>query len=132
MKKTLLLLLVSLASSMAESQTIWTNETKLKGFIGKSEVVMKLGVPYGGASQCFTIGEYYYVKMKKNIFLCSTNNDLGVEQIIETVNGKETGYFIFDDNWDKQPGQKVMGTWYTMDGRKSYNVALKVVGKGQY
>ena len=116
-----------LFSSVAKSQTIWMNETNLKGTIGKYEIIMKLAIPYGGATPCFVIGEYYYLSKKKNIDLCSEDD----EKIIEKVDGKETGYFIIKD-WDKKIGQNVDGTWYTMDGKKSYPVTLKVISKGKY
>ena len=109
------------------SQTIWTDETKLKGTIGQYEIVMTLAVPYGGATSCFTIGEYYYSSKKKNIDLCSEDD----EKIIERVDGNATGYFILKD-WNKKIGQTVVGSWHAMDGKTSYPVALKVIGKGKY
>jgi hypothetical protein len=127
MKKLLFVTLLTLTFSYANSQTIWMSETKLKGTIGKYEIVITLGVPYGGGSSCFVIGEYYYLSSKKKINLCAEDN----RRIIETVKGKETGYFILNE-WDKKVGQKVVGSWYTMDRRKSYPVNLKVISKGKY
>ncbi len=127
MKKLLLVILLMLTFSYANSQTIWMNETKLRGTIGKYEIAITLAVPYGGGSSCFVIGEYYYFSSKKKIYLCAEDN----RRIIETVNGKETGYFILNE-WDKKVGQKVVGSWYTMDRSKSYPVNLKVISKGEY
>lgn len=127
MKNFILFVVVVLIIGSAHSQTIWTSETNLKGTIGKYEIVMTLAVPYGGATPCFTIGQYYYSSKKKYIDLCS-EDDL---KIVERVDGKETGYFIIND-WDKKVGQTVTGTWYTMDHSKSYPVTLKVVSKGKY
>ena len=110
-----------------KAQTIWTDETKFKGKIGDYEIMMTLAVPYGGGSTCMIIGEYSYTSTKREISLCSEDE----ERIIETTNGKETGYFIIGD-WNKSIGQTVMGTWYSMDGKKSYSVQLTVVGKGEY
>jgi hypothetical protein len=127
MKKILLIVTFLLTFSYANSQTIWMSETKLKGTIGKYEIFMTLAVPYGGASSCFTVGKYFYVSKKKKIDLCSEDD----EKIIENTNGIDTGYFIIN-NWDKKVGQTVVGSWHTMDGRKSYPVVLKVIGKGKY
>jgi hypothetical protein len=127
MKKILLIATLLLTFSFANSQTIWMSETKLKGTIGKYEIVITLAVPYGGASPCFTIGKYFYVSKKKEIDLCSEDD----EKIIESVDGKESGYFIIN-KWDKKIGQTVVGSWHTMDGRKSYPVNLKVISKGKY
>jgi hypothetical protein len=126
MKKLFIFTVFFLTFGYVNAQTIWINETKLKGTIGKYEIVMTLAVPYGGATHCFTIGEYYYSSKKKNINLCSEDD----EKIIERVDGKETGYFILKD-WDKKIRQTVVGSWHTMDGKKSYPVTLKVIGKGK-
>ena len=127
MKKLFILSVFFLSHSYVNSQTIWTEETKLKGTIGQYEIAMTLGVPYGGGTPCFTIGEYYYSSKKKKIRLCSEDD----EKIIERVGGNETGYFILKD-WNKKIGQTVVGSWHSMDGKKSYPVALKVIGKGEY
>ncbi len=112
----------------ANTQTIWTNETKLKGKIGTYEIEMTLAIPYGGANTCFTIGEYYYLSKKTTISLCSKDD----ERIIEYGDqGKETGYFILND-WEIEIGKSVVGTWHSMDGKKEYPVNLKVIGKGEY
>jgi hypothetical protein len=127
MKKLFISSAILLSFGFVNAQTIWTSETKLKGTIGTYEIVMTLAVPYGGGSTCLTIGEYYYSSKKKNIDLCSEDD----EKIIERVDGNETGYFILGD-WDKKIGQPVVGTWHSMDGKKSYSVNLKVIGKGKY
>jgi hypothetical protein len=127
MKKTLFIISFLLSICFANAQTYWTNKTKLKGTIGKYEIEMTLAIPVGGATPCFTIGEYYYTSKKKKINLCS-QDDI---KIVEEVNGKETGYFIIKD-WDKNLGQTVIGSWHTMDNKKNYFVKLIVVEKGKY
>ncbi len=127
MKKLFILSAILLSFGFVNAQTIWISETKLKGTIGKYEIVMTLAVPYGGATPCFTIGKYYFSSKKKTIDLCSGDD----EKIIERVDGNETGYFILKD-WDKKIGQTVVGSWHTMDGKKSYPVSLRVIGKGNY
>ena len=126
MKKYAILAVFLLGNAFASAQTIWTSETKMRGTIGGYEIVMTLAIPNGGASTCFTIGKYYYVSQRRNIDLCS-NDD---QRIIERVDGKATGYFVIA-YWNKAIGQTVTGRWYSMDRRKSYPVTLKVIGKGR-
>jgi len=127
MKKILIITCLLFFSSFAKAQTIWTEETKLKGTIGKYDIFMTLAVPYGGATGCLVIGKYHYGTNKKYIDLCSEEEGI----IVERINNKETGYFLIYD-WNKSVGQTVTGLWTSMDGRKQYAVKLKVVGKGQY
>ena len=126
MKKYILLSVLLLLSSQIKAQTFWTEQTKLKGSIGKYDIFMTLAIPVGGATPCFTIGEYHYMSTKKSIDLCSEDD----ERIIERVNNKKTGYFILND-WNKDVGQTVTGIWSSMDGRKKYPVKLKVIGKDE-
>jgi hypothetical protein len=114
-------------SSLVKAQTFWTEQTKLKGSVGKYDIFMTLAIPVGGATPCFTIGEYHYMSTKKTIDLCSGDD----ERLIERVNNKATGYFMLND-WNKRIGQTVTGIWSSMDGRKTHPVTLKVVGKGDY
>jgi hypothetical protein len=109
------------------AQTIWTSQTTVSGFVGKYEIRMKLAIPYGGATSCFTIGEYYYTNSKGKIFLCSSDD----VKIVESVNGKETGYFILDSDWNKKVGQTISGNWYSLTKRVSYPVVLKVIAKAR-
>lgn len=124
MKKYLFILGLLLLCNLAKAQTFWTEQTKLKGTIGKYDIFMTLAIPVGGATPCFTIGQYYYTSTKTNIDLCSGDD----ERLIERVNNKKTGYFILND-WNKDVGQIVTGIWSSMDGRKKYPVKLKVIGK---
>lgn len=59
MKKLLLLISFIGLSALVKAQTIWTEETRLKGSIGKYDIFMTLAVPYGGASSCMIIGKYH-------------------------------------------------------------------------
>lgn len=110
---------------ICSSQTIWLGKTNYQGTIGTYGIKMTLAIPYGGATSCFIIGEYYYTSQNKTINLCSPDG----KKIIETVNGKETGYFIFDEDWNKKVGEKLSGTWYSSDGKTSYSVSLTVKSK---
>ena len=124
MKKYILLSGLLLLSSLIKAQTFWTEQTKLKGTVGKYDIFMTLAIPVGGATPCFTIGEYHYTSTKKSIDLCSGED----ERLIERVNNTATGYFVLDD-WNKGVGQTVTGIWSSMDGRKKYPVRLKVIEK---
>jgi hypothetical protein len=127
MKKLLLFFMLQLAMGAIHSQTIWTSQTTFSGFVGKYEIRMKLAIPYGGATSCFTIGEYYYTNSKGKIFLCSSDD----VKIVESVNGKETGYFILDSDWNKKVGQTISGKWYSLSKKVSYPVVLKVIAKAK-
>jgi len=65
MKNLFILSAILLSFGFVNAQTIWTSETKLKGTIGKYEIVMTLAVPYGGATPYFIVGEYYYSSKKR-------------------------------------------------------------------
>ncbi len=126
MKKLFILSIMLVSYSLVNAQTIWTSETKFKGTIGDIEIAMTLAVPLGGGSVCAIIGDYSYLSGKKNSSLCSEDGEI----IIEEVDGNETGYFILNE-WEKNIGQTLVGSWHTMDGLKSHPVNLKVIGKGE-
>lgn len=127
MKKLFLFLFLLVCISGIRAQTIWTSQTTFSGFVGKYEIRMKLAIPYGGATTCFTIGEYYYTNSKGKIFLCSSDD----VKIVESVNGKETGYFILDSDWNKKVGQTISGKWYSLLKNVPYPVVLKVIAKAR-
>ena len=127
MKKTILLILSIFCFYFTKSQMILTNETVFSGFVGKYEIRMKLAVPYGGATSCLSIGEYFYTKNKGKIDLCTDIDG----RIVESVKGKESGYFILNEAWNKRVGQTISGTWYSMLNDNTYPVVLKVIAKGR-
>jgi len=127
MKKVRLLFMLQFALGVIHAQTIWTSQTTFSGFVGKYEIRMKLAIPYGGATSCFTIGKYYYTNSKGKILLCSSDD----VKIVESVNGKETGYFILDADWNKKVGQTISGKWYSLSKSVSYPVVLKVIAKAK-
>ncbi len=125
MKNLLILVIIVLSVGFVKAQSsVRIDETKLEGTIGNYKISMTLAIPYGGATSCFTIGEYYYTSIKNDINLCEGDD----RKLLEIVDGKNTGYFILEA-WDKKIGETVRGIWYTMDGVKSYPVTLKVIGK---
>ena len=127
MKKIFLIVVTIFCFQAANAQMMLTNETILSGFVGKYEIRMKLAVPYGGATSCLTLGEYYYMRNKGKIDLC----DSGEGRIVESVKGKESGYFVLDSDWNKKIGQTISGTWYSLSNNKTFPVVLKVISKGR-
>lgn len=127
MRRLILITVSVFLIQVAKAQMILTNETIFSGFVGKYEIRMKLGVPYGGATSCFTLGEYYYTKNKGKIDLCGGSDG----SIVESVNGKDVGYFVFNGPWNKNVGQTISGNWFSLVKNKSYPVVLKVIAKGK-
>ena len=130
---TLILFLTVFLSNRLSAQV--TFETyKYSGTIGGNAVFMTFYA--NECAGCSVNGDYYYIKYNKKIEFRSTYNSL---KIIESVNGKDTGYFIFKGNYqagkynpdaDGGPAaydfpDKLIGKWYTMNGTKSYDVVLK-------
>ena len=127
MKKFLLIAISIFCFHIVNAQMMLTNETIFSGFVGKYEIRMKLAVPYGGATSCLTLGEYYYTRNKGKIDLCESDGG----RIVESVKGKESGYFLLNGEWNKNIGQTISGTWYSMLNNKSFPVVLKVITKGK-
>jgi hypothetical protein len=128
MKKLFFITIAILFVNAIHAQMIWVNETIFSGFVGKYEIKMKLGVPYGGGSECLVIGEYYYMRDKGKIALRSTEEG----RIVERDKGKASGYFILNGDWNKNVGQAITGYWYSLLNSRSYPVLLKVIAKGKY
>ena len=74
-----------------------------------------------------TIIFMFRFKANSKIFLCSSDD----VKIVESVNGKETGYFILDADWNKKVGQTISGKWYSLSKSVSYPVVLKVIAKAK-
>jgi hypothetical protein len=127
MKKSILIAISIFCFHIVNAQMMLTNETIFSGFVGKYEIRMKLAVPYGGATSCLTLGEYYYTSNKGKIDLCESDGG----RIVESVKGKESGYFVLNGEWNKNIGQTISGTWYSMLNNKSFPVVLKVITKGK-
>ena len=127
MKKIFLIVIAFFCLQASNAQIRLVDETIFSGFVGKYEIRMKLAIPYGGATGCFTVGEYYYMRDKGKIDLCSSSED----RIVESVKGKETGYFVLDTDWNKRVGETISGKWYSLLNTRSYPVVLKVISKGR-
>lgn len=118
--RTLILILLAFVSLNTSAQVVWFNKTKLKGKIGDQNIVMVLAIPYGGNTACVVVGEFYYVGKNKDypFDLCSSYN--------ERIESENNGFFLIDE-WCKEKGQSVSGTWTSKDGTVTKPVKLKVV-----
>lgn len=118
---TFLFVLLSVNNTSAQTQF---DQIKYVGTIGNNPVVLKFIVPDHFYN--YIQGYYYYTKYKKEIeFRGKDEVFQGEIKLTEKVNGKSTGYFIFNnlDGIDF-PG-KLNGKWYTMDRKKSFDVLLR-------
>ena len=110
-------------------QTIYESY-KFTGTVGNTEIVLTFKIP--GNWYNYDQGEYYYTKYKTPIlFKGNEQKDLKDkrQKLIESNNGKETGYFIFYSNDyflnDIILGNNIIiGKWYNMDESISYDVIL--------
>ena len=89
-----------------------------KGTIGSNEIVLTFEVPNKFWNNYE--GTYYYTKYNKTIEFSGSIEDNA--KLIESVDGKETGYFVFN-NLDVF-AEKIIGKWYSVDEKKSYDVVL--------
>jgi hypothetical protein len=126
MKKLFFITIAILFVNAIHAQVTFSQQTSFSGFIGKYEIRMILAIQTGGMTSCFFVGEYYYKNNKDKMRLCADEEG----RVIESINGKETGYFIFNEDWDKKVGQTLTGHWYSLlNGNRDYPVVLKVIGK---
>ena len=121
MNKIILFIGICIAiSKYASSQTQFV-EYKFTGTIGNNQIAMTFLEPDHFYN--YLQGYYSYTKYKKDIEFQGEDGVFdGEEKLIESSNGKNTGYFIFY-NLDYSKS-KIIGKWYTMDGSKSYTVTL--------
>jgi hypothetical protein len=123
MKKVFTLLLISqtfFVSIKVSSQTLY-EEYKYTGTINGNPIVLTFLVPdhfYNNLQ-----GTYYYTKYNKEIEFKGDESDFaGRVSLTESIDGKETGKFIFIDlNYDES---KIVGNWYSPEREKLYDVVL--------
>ncbi len=110
-------------SPKAFAQTRFT-EYKFEGAIANSPIVLIFEEPDHFFNNIQ--GSYYYTKFKKKISFSGPEGQFdGRLKLIESVDDKNTGYFIFENlDYTKD---KVVGKWFTMDGKKSFDVILNKV-----
>ena len=116
---TILVLTVILSSKLlAQTQYV---EYKFQGTINNNPIVITFLEPDHFFN--YFQGNYFYTKYNKKIEFRGEDGVFdGHVKLTESVNGINTGYFIFE-NLDYSKN-KVVGKWYSMDGKKSYDVIL--------
>jgi len=128
MKKSLIFVILCLGiflSTKIYAQTQFT-EYKFQGTINNNPIIITFLEPDHFYN--YFQGNYYYTKYKKKIEFRGVDGVFdGHVKLTESVNGKNTGYFIFE-NLDYSKN-KVVGKWYSMDGEKSYDVILTKTSK---
>ena len=119
----ILLLLTGLfISKNINAQTLYS-KVKYSGSIGSNPIVLNFLVPDHFYN--YIQGNYYYTKYKKKIeFRGEDEVFQGEIKLTESVKGKNTGYFLFDNLDGIDFPKKLIGKWYTMDRKKSYDVIL--------
>ena len=128
MRKKLLFILcfTFFISIQLSSQTLYVSYI-FKGTIGTNPIVMTFLV--SDHFYNYDQGSYYYTRIGTPIqFRGQDISEIGADgsqKLIETVNGKKTGYFLFT-NLDVMNAKKIVGRWYTMDGKSSYPVFLNL------
>ena len=128
MNKKIILLAISFTSLFlikASAQTIYSSYI-FKGTKGNTKIVMTFLVP--DHFYDFDQGSYYSTKNKKTIsFKGPAMLDIKPNEatkLIETTNGKQTGYFLFN-NLSVLDANDLTGKWYSMNGKTVYPVQLK-------
>lgn len=103
-----------------------------KGTIGDQPIHLNFYLPENWYN--FDTGDYYYDKFKKTIQLQGEEQVTGeekIQKIFETVDGKQTGYFIFDSEDYFLGGlfgkPNITGKWYSMNGATTHKVVLSKI-----
>jgi hypothetical protein len=123
MKKTITLLVICISIFFSKNLLAQTRfvEYKFTGAIGNNLITLTFVEPDHFYN--YLQGYYYYTKYKKKIEFSGEEGVFdGQVKLTETANGKNTGYFVFN-NLDYSKN-KIVGKWYTIDGRKSFDVVL--------
>jgi hypothetical protein len=125
MKKTFAIISIYLCIFISKniSAQIIIDEVKYNGKIGSSPIILTFLVPDHFYN--YIHGNYYYTKYKKEIEFQGEDGVFeGSIKLLESFNGKNTGYFIFDNIDGIEFPKKIVGKWYNVDGSKSFDVAL--------
>jgi len=127
-KKTILVFLSMLFffSTKISAQTLYTSYI-FNGSIGNNPIILTFLVPDHFYN--YDQGSYYYTKNKRKIEFRGQDmaeiGEDGIQKLTESVNGKNTGYFVFN-NLDVLESKKIEGKWFTMDGKTVYPVVLRL------
>jgi hypothetical protein len=118
-----LALSLSLIASTNLSAQISTEEHRYSGNIGTLPIELTFHVP--SRMYNFISGTYFYKSVRQDIWFRGEHGVFeGAIKLTESVDGKDTGFFVFNNfNGLDFPG-KIVGKWYSMDRSRSYNVTL--------
>jgi hypothetical protein len=118
-----LALSLSLIASTNLSAQISVEEYKYNGTIGNIPIELTFQVP--SRFYNYIIGKYSYKSVGETIWFRGEDGVFeGAIKLTESVDGKDTGFFVFNNfNGLDFPG-KIVGKWYSMDRSRSYNVTL--------
>jgi len=109
-------------STKISAQTQY-EEFSYNGMIGSSPIVLTFFVPNNFYN--YIQGSYYYTKYNSIIeFRGEEGVFEGAIKLTESVNGKKTGYFVFNNIDGIEWPRKIVGKWYNIYGSKSYDVTL--------
>lgn len=125
MKKLFICLAICLATIMATnlSAQISTVEHRYSGSIGNIPIELTFHVP--SRMYNFISGTYFYKSVRQDIWFRGEHGVFeGAIKLTESVDGKDTGYFVFNNLNGIDFPRKIVGKWYTMDRSRSYDVTL--------
>jgi hypothetical protein len=125
MKNLFICLAICLAAIMSTnlSAQISTEEHKYSGNIGTIPIELTFHVP--SRMYNFISGTYFYKSVRQDIWFRGEHGVFeGAIKLTESVDGKDTGFFVFNNLDGMNFPRKIVGKWYTMDRRRSYDVTL--------
>ncbi len=125
MKNLIIFLALSLSfiASTNLSAQINVEEYKYSGTIGNIPIELAFQVP--SRMYNFIMGKYSYKSVGEDIWFRGEDGVFeGAIKLTESVDGKDTGYFVFNNLNGMDFPRKIVGKWYTMDRSRSYDVTL--------
>lgn len=118
-------LAICLAATMSTnlSAQISIEEHKYSGTIGNIPIELTFHVP--SRMYNFISGTYLYKSVRQDIWFRGEHGVFeGAIKLTESVDGKDTGFFVFNNLNGMNFPRKIVGKWYTMDRSRSYDVTL--------
>jgi hypothetical protein len=125
MKNLIIFLALSLSfiASTSLSAQINVEEYKYSGTIGNIPIELTFHVP--SSLYNFISGTYFYKSVRQDIWFRGEHGVFeGAIKLTESVDGKDSGYFVFNNLNGMDFPRKIVGKWYTMNRSRSYDVTL--------
>jgi hypothetical protein len=118
-----LVLSLSLIASTNLSAQISVEEYNYSGTIGNIPIDLTFQVP--SRFYNYIIGKYSYKSVGETIWFRGEDGVFeGAIKLTESVDDKNTGFFVFNNLNGFDFPWKIVGKWYTMDRSRSYDVTL--------